>query len=216
MCLSRPLIFLWLLVPVMPATAATVYKCVDTHGHVSYQDTPCTHSQQQSIQHLHVDATPPAQVLAPARAASVVPHQTPAPPRPQPRIPPPVVFACTNATNGKIYLSQTGITRAYFAPLGMLGAIGVPLASTYGAQQDNHVGSNVPEFMPSPPPTLVSGNYTRVRDTCQPLPPDAACAALAKRNTKNNDQLAIAFPEQKPPLLKERKYLKTWMAGCYQ
>ncbi|HEX7339035.1 MAG TPA: DUF4124 domain-containing protein [Rhodanobacteraceae bacterium] len=208
-----PSILLLLLVVAMPAAATTVYKCVDAHGRISYRDTPCPRGQHQALQQLHAWTPPPTAEPAPTPAASAAPAAPPVAPR-QPRVPPPTVFLCTNVTNGKTYLSQTGITRPYLAPLGMLGGISVPLDDTYGARNGRHPGSSVPEFMPTPPPSMVSGHYTWVRDFCRPLPPDDACAALDKRKAQNDAKLAIAFPDQQPPLLKERKRLTQWMAGC--
>lgn len=61
----RSLLLLTLLLPALPAAAATIYKCRQAGGVTSYQDAPCPGRQ---IGVLRTPATP-----APARASSAAP-----------------------------------------------------------------------------------------------------------------------------------------------
>src|SRR5690625_3011355 len=199
--------FAMLLAVSMPAWAGTVYRCVDAHGHVSFQDTPCPTAAHQSTQQVP-DARP-----APARSASPPPAPQPPAPKSKPvnvpaphvaRIPPPVLYRCIRATDGQTYLSHNGHPPPYRAPLGMIDIVPVPLSEQFRDPQGSGVDMS----------TLIGGNYTWVRDTCRRLAPAAACAALARRDEANDQAIHDAFPDERAPLLEKRARLRAQMAGC--
>ncbi|HEX7342590.1 MAG TPA: DUF4124 domain-containing protein [Rhodanobacteraceae bacterium] len=202
-CLPLLALLLWSLAAT--AVAGTGYKCVDARGHVSFQDTPCPRGSRQSVLHLtHASAAtlvPAATVSSPAWPS---PSVTPPPPV-APIAPPPVLYRCTRATGGT-YLSSNGRTRPYLAPMGMLPMSRVPLAGTPGLTPVAGAAT--------PTPGMIGSHYVEVRDTCRPLPPDAACAVLEKRNDANDQAIHDAFPDQLPRLLKKRKHLHAELTGC--
>lgn len=209
------LLFLSCVLVAPAAIAGTVYKCVDTHGQVSYQDTPCPRdSRQKVLRHLPDAGTSP--VATPATTA--LPPSPSAPdPVPSPRIasaPPPLLYRCTRATDGDTYLSRTGITRPYLVPSGMLDWQR-PLAEVYGSRQGKGVGMSAPELMPDPTPRMIGGGYyVRVQDTCRRLPPRAACEALRGQYDANEKAIDRAFESDRAPLRQKRRQLRAQLAGC--
>lgn len=193
--------------------AGTVYKCTDHHGHVSYQDTPCSRRQQQEKIHLS-DAPPPPASTAPVPAAPPVPAPTPEPgPSPEATRPPPQVYQCVRATDGDTYLSRQGRPPAYLAPLRML-AIRQPLADVYGSQQGTGVGMSAPELANKPTSRTIGGYLTPVRDACRALSPRAGCEALRRKHDANEEAIRKAFKSDRGPLLEKRRHWREWMQGC--
>jgi hypothetical protein len=73
--IARAGAFLFLLCVMAGAHAASVYRCVDAHGHLAFQDTPCTTQARQS----KLDLQPQPLIGAPgehaARAAATAHHR---------------------------------------------------------------------------------------------------------------------------------------------
>ena len=206
---------LCLFIMASPAMAGTVYKCTDAHGHVTYRDTPCAAGHRQQV--MHFANAPPTPASPPPTAVAQPPPPAP-PPAPTQRVtraPPPVLYRCMRATDGSTYLSRSGRTRSYLAPLAMLGGISRPLAEVYGSLQGKGVGMSAPELMPDPTPGMIGGYYVRVHDVCRRLPPRAACAALRKQYEDNEEAIRKAFESDRAPLRKRRQQLRTQLAGCH-
>jgi hypothetical protein len=197
--------------PLSALPAQEVYKCVDTAGRISWQDTRCPARARQQTERVPpaTPGTPP--VIAPDSAAAA-----PAPPAsaPLPPPPPPQLYACVRATDGKTYVSRDGRTRPYLAPLGMLGFIQQPLADVYGGRAGARAGNSAPELVPRPSSTLIGSNYTWVRDSCRPMSVDETCAALRDAYDANEDKLRNAFQSEQPPLLQREADLQKQLAGC--
>src|SRR6187402_81671 len=91
-------------------SAATAYRCVDAHGAISFQDTPCAIGARQSK--LALPDTP-APAPAPANDADAAPPPAPPPPRDVKPLPPdsapiaPSVYLCTRY-DGTRYISDDG------------------------------------------------------------------------------------------------------------
>ncbi|MBB3226257.1 hypothetical protein FHW69_000847 [Luteibacter sp. Sphag1AF] len=212
---------LWLALALSaPATASTVYKCAGPEGQTIYQQQPCARGQKQQTIELN-DAAPVADVPAPTAAlptAPAKPREEPAPATFQPvppDVPPPRVYGCIRATDGKPYTSANGHPDPYLAPFGMLGAVQQPLADVYGGA--NGGGGSAPEFNRGQvTSTLVANNYVWVQDQCRELTPAEACSALRDEYEQNDRKLRNAFKSQQPPFEQEAARLKSRMAGCGQ
>ena len=202
----RGLPFLLLLSIAPAATATTVYKCTGHDGRVSYQGTPCPAAQRQQILQLS-DRQPVAPPPSPAPAATVA--ASPAPPvevaAPPPSIPPPTMYRCVRATDGKTYLSH-GQPAPYLAPLGMLGVVPTSLAQTYSGA--NHMGHGKVTA------GLVANHYTWVQDACRALGPQETCQALHDAWDDNEGKLRRAFQDDEPPLKRRRAELREQLSHC--
>lgn len=189
------------------AAATSVYKCTDAHGQTSYQDAPCSHTQRQQRIALQ-DQTPAtaANDQAPAPPASAAP---PAPSTPLPRMPPappPTMYGCVRATDGKPYLSSNGNPPPYLVPLAMLDMLPSSLSQTYGAA---NLASK-----PRPTAGMVGGNFTQVQDQCRELTRQETCNALRDAYDENAHKLQHAFKSDQPPLEQRDAELRAQLGGC--
>jgi hypothetical protein len=194
--------------------AGDVYKCVDAAGHVAYQDSPCPSRQRQQVVRLP-DVPPPGDVRAPAPPPPApAPAATVAVSPPVPVAPPPQLYACVRATDGKPYIDRNGEPRPYLAPLGMLGVFQAPLAEVYGGRGGARRGMSAPELAPHASPGLIGSNYTWVQDSCRPLSVEETCAELQHQYDANQHALRNAFKTDQPPLLQREADLEKQLAGC--
>jgi hypothetical protein len=196
---------------------ATIYRCVDAHGQVAFQDRPCPAHSRASIVRLPEDdvASPSAAAMTTSpspTATSAPPPLAPAAP-PPPRPPVPGMYVCTNAVNGDHYYSDDGITRPYLAPLGMTGAITGPLGEAYSPSTGTH-GSTPESMHGQVTPGLVAGNYVWVQDGCRRMSDGETCTVLQKRYDDNERALRNAFQSDRPPLEQREAQLRDELAGC--
>ncbi|TBR36312.1 MULTISPECIES: DUF4124 domain-containing protein [Dyella] len=190
-----------------------VYKCTASNGSVIYQDKPCTGTQRQQV----MDMPPPGPAMppprAPAPAATVAPVEEAPPPPVERPPPPPQMFACVRATDGKVYLSNSGYHEPYMAPWGMLGAVQMPLAQAYGPS--GGAGISAPEANRGKiTPGLIASRYVWVQDQCRPLSYEETCRALRDEFDDNARKLRRAFKSDRPPLERREKELQGQLAGC--
>ncbi len=212
----RRLVFpLLLLLPLgaMPAVATTVYKCTGADGRVIFQDKPCARSQRQDTIQL---ADPGPSSPPPPQAAD---DRTEAMPAPQPAAPPapgaplPSLYACTRATDGKVYFSRNGDPQPYLAPFGVLGAVQMPLSRVYGPGGGG--GISAPEANRGKVTSgMVSGTYVWVQDQCRPMSFDETCRALQDDYDDNARKLRRAFKSDRPPLERRDEELRAQLANC--
>ena len=194
------------------ATADTVYKC-EAGGRTIYQQTPCAKNQRQQTIRLQ-DPAPAAERPAPAPSPSPAAADAEPLPPPPSNAPPPTLFGCIRATDGKPYTSPDGRTEPYMAPLGVLGAISQPLADTYGnrgsavasAPELNRGKGNVA--------AITNSNYVWVQDECRPLSPAEACAALRDDAEANQRSIRHAFKSERGPLEAKDAQLRKQLQGC--
>ncbi|MGH8108933.1 MAG: DUF4124 domain-containing protein [Arenimonas sp.] len=96
----------------------TVYRCVDTKGKVSLQDSPCVMTSQQETREMlrPTDAPPSKKMPAPppAPVTPIVQQYVPDP------MPPPVLYQCTNY-EGKVRDSEVYDPNPRCEPLWVLG-----------------------------------------------------------------------------------------------
>jgi hypothetical protein len=211
--MRRLVLLLLLLSPLaaLPAGAATVYKCTGADGRVTFQDRPCPGKQRQELVPL-ADPTPAAP--PPPRAVSddrdSGDSQPPPPaPVPQPSAPLPGLYACTNATDGKFYISRNGDPQPYLAPFGVVGMVQTPLA------RGGAGGASAPELNRGKVTSgLVSGNYVWVQDQCRPMTYDETCHALQDDYEQNARKLRRAFKSDRPPLERRDEELRAQLTNC--
>ncbi|TCV96160.1 uncharacterized protein DUF4124 [Luteibacter rhizovicinus] len=204
-----------LLATCAPAGAETIYKCVGANGLPSYQQQPCAKGQKQNTIQLQ-DSAPASGQVAPMPAPPPREEALPPPPQPTaPRVPPPRVYACVRATDGKPYTSANGHPDPYLAPFGVLGAVQQPLADVYGPP--NNAGGSAPELNRGRvSSTLVANNYVWVQDQCRELSPAEACSAIRDEYDQNDLKLRNAFKSQQGPFEEQAARLKAKLAGCGQ
>lgn len=159
------------LLPVAPAFAGEVvfYRCTDTAGHLTIQNSPCPKGMREEKKTMQGVSTMP--MSTPARpattAAPAVPPQRAAAPEtthvepPQavddgkPRLPPPVLFQCTTYDRDS-YITESSEPQKRCVPLRTVGLDGNPSA---GAGQACDI----------------------VYDQCARVPDGALCEAWKKR-----------------------------------
>jgi hypothetical protein len=192
---------------VQPAAATSVYKCTDARGQTSYQDAPCARTQRQQQISLQ-DQAPAAAVSAKASAppASMAPPATSARLPRMPPAPPPTMYGCVRATDGKPYLSSNGNPPSYLVPLAMLDMLPSSLSQTYGAA---NLASK-----PRPTAGMVGGNFTQVQDQCRELTRQETCDALRDAYDENAHKLQHAFKSDQPPLEQRDAELRAQLGGC--
>lgn len=204
-----PLLLLLSLSVAAPVAATTVYRCVGANGVVAYQDHPCAAGQKSSMLYLR-DSAP----TAPVPPAPTTPAAAPAPPAPAapPPEPLPQLYACYRATDGKRYVSADGHPPPYLAPLGVLGAISMPLARTYGP---GGAGISAPGVGQTPHvASRIAGYYTQVQDQCVPLPHAEICQRVQQQYDAVEHKLRNAFQDAKPALEAEESHLRSQLRGC--
>jgi len=196
------------------ASAETVYKCL-AGGQTIYQQTPCAKSQRQETLQLQ-DAAPANGRVAPMpeapqpKATSV---ETPPPPQPALR-PPPRMFGCIRATDGKPYTSADGNPQPYLAPLGVLGVAGGSLSDTYG--NPNAAVASAPELNRGKGNigAIATSNYVWVQDQCRELSPAETCQALRSDSEATQRQIRRAFKSDRAPLDAKDAQLRSQLQSC--
>jgi hypothetical protein len=215
--MRRLLLLSWLLCCGGPAAAgSTVYQCRASNGQLTYQDTPCSKTQEQRVLALPDLPRTPA-LSAPAPTDRITPPDSeaaPAPPPEQPVAPVPRMYGCVRATDGKSYVSQNGDAAPYLAPYGVLGAGQLPLPEAYGPTQGG-AGISAPESNHGRVTAgLVADNYVWVQDQCRELSPQETCAALREDFDANAHALNKAFKSDRPPLEQRERELRAQLRGC--
>jgi hypothetical protein len=111
------------------------------------------------------------------------------------------------ADNGKVYYSETGETRPYQVPAGVVGLPGSSLGSnaTVSAPELNRPGVAAPS---------IAAAYVEVRDTCEPLSPAEACRVLRGQLEDNLARQRSASREEREGLSHEARTLADKVAGC--
>lgn len=206
---AMPLLLLLSPIVAAPVAATTVYRCVGADAAVAYQDQPCAAGQKASTVHL-----PDSAPSAPVPPLPSMPAAAPAPPPPAapPPAPLPQLYACYRATDGKRYVSADGNPPPYEAPLGVLGAISMPLARAYGP---GGAGISAPGVGPKPHVTSrIAGYYTQVQDRCEPLPRAEICRRVQQQYDEVEHKLRNAFQDAKPALEAEEAHLRSQLRGC--
>ena len=210
--MRRLALLLLLLSPLaaLPAGAATVYKCTGADGRVTFQDRPCPGNQRQELVPLADPA--PAAPLPPRPAGDdrdSTSQPPPPAPAPLPGAPLPALYACTNAMDGKFYISRNGDPQPYLAPFGMVGMVQTPLA------RGGAGGVSAPELNRGKiTPGLVSGNYVWVQDQCRPMSFNETCHALQDDYDDNARKLRRAFKSDRPPLERRDEELRAQLTNC--
>jgi hypothetical protein len=196
----------------LPATAGTVYKCSDRHGHVSYQQQPCAQSLKQETLHLPDTVSAPSP-LAPTPPAAPPAAKKPAPPPAAPRVPMTQMYRCMHAVDGNLYVSSNGHPRPFLAPLGMLGSLPNSLSQSYGSP--GGAGISAPEANRGRVgASLVAGSYTQVQDRCRPMSVPEICDWLRDQDAANERKLRRAFKSDQAPLLRREAELRGQLAHC--
>ena len=193
--------------------AETVYKCV-AGGQTIYQQTPCARNQQQQTIQLQ-DSAPADGRVAPMPEAPAPRADEAAPPSPAVlTAPPPVLFACTRATDGTSYTSSNGNPEPYLAPFGVLGAVDQPIADVYGSR--NAAVASAPELNRGRgnAAAVATSNYVWVQDQCRQLGPGEACRALRDDAEANQRKIRNAFKSERPPLEAKDAQLQAQLRGC--
>lgn len=115
--MNRLLLFLLCLLPLLPASAATIYKCRQAGGVTSYQDAPCPGRQIGVIRTAPAPAPAPVpQTAASNTAASTASRSSPRTPRaPRPS------FKCTRP-DGSVYFTGVDKPRRSLIDLPVGGA----------------------------------------------------------------------------------------------
>lgn len=198
----------------LTAHAGQVYRCVDAHGHVAFQDQRCARDARQ--QRLDLPAPPPASTrpvwtLPPAPASRTAPAASAPTASAPPRAVPPL-YACVNTVNGEPYFADAP-RPPYRAPLGMVGAIQQPLGEVYDARTGTH-GSTPESMHGQSTPTLAGGNLVWVSDPCQRLSDTQACRQRKTELAEVEQSLTHAFQEDRPGLEQRRDALEHALAGC--
>lgn len=195
------------------ASAETVYKCV-AGGQTIYQQTPCPKSQQQQTLQLE-DSAPANGEVAPMPEA---PRQTDSgvdtPPSPLPAQPPPRMFGCVRATDGKPYTSADGNPQPYLAPLGVLGVASGSLSDTYG--NPNSAVASAPELNRGKGNVgaIATRNLVWVQDQCRQLSPAETCQELRSESETTQRQIRNAFKSERGPLDAKDAQLRGQLQSC--
>ncbi|HEV2681279.1 MAG TPA: DUF4124 domain-containing protein [Rhodanobacter sp.] len=207
-----PALLLLLAVTGMPVTAGTVYKCSGAGGQVTYQDAPCTKTQQQQTLQLSNDTAAPSPSAVAAASAPATVDQASAAPA-EPGAPLPQLYRCMHAVDGSVYVSGNGHPQPFLAPLGMLGALPTSLAQTYGSS--GGAGISAPEANRGRvTPELVANNYVWVQDQCRPLSEPDICHELRDEYEQNARQLQRAFKSDQPLLQHRDSELHEQLTNC--
>lgn len=197
----------------VPVHAETVYKCVAA-GQTIYQQTPCAKAQHQEAIQL-VDSAPADGKVAPMPGAPPPRDDGDMPePSAPPAAPPPRMYGCIRATDGKPYTSRNGNPEPYLAPSGVVGDFGGSLSDTYGNSRS--AVASAPELSRGKGSVgaLVNNSYIWVQDQCRALSPDETCRVLRDDADANQKAIRNAFKSDKPPLEAKDASLRRQLQGC--
>ena len=198
------------------AAAGDMYKCTDAQGSIAFQDHPCPAGAKETELHM---ATP---ALAPAADATSSAAMAPPPPAPQPaaappppRQPLPPLWLCTNAEDGKQYISRDGVTQQRLVPLGVMGYPGKSLASAYGP---GGIGVSAPGMRQIPidtsPQAAVAGDYITIQDQCEQATREQTCTYLRQQYDQVHEKLRGAFKDEQSVLQPQADELDAQLDGC--
>lgn len=192
--------------------AQTAYKCA-AGGQTSYQQAPCAANQKQQTIRL-ADPGPAVSSAPTAGPPAAVTDDTPAPPPSEPTMPPPRMYGCIRATDGKPYTSANGDPQPYLAPLGVLGAVTPGLSQTYG--NPNSAVASAPELNRGKGnvAAIATSNYVWVQDTCRELSPAETCQALRDEAEANQKAIRNAFKSERAPLDARDATLRAQLVSC--
>jgi hypothetical protein len=209
----RALAFLLALTSAGATHAATVYKCTDAKGAISFQDRPCAGAaQQQTI--AMPDPPPPPPVSAAPPPAEPIAQEIEAP-QPAPAHPPPQFYLCTRY-DGSRYISDTGEGGSALVPLGVMGVPGRSLSDAYSPQ--NSIGVSAPGLRQIPHVPMRSvpfgGMSTWVDDECHDASPQEACTYLRNALNDVRYKLTKAFSDTTPELRRQEADILERMRGC--
>ncbi len=202
----------------LSARAGEVYRCIDPSGRISFQDRPCAAGSAATRIELH-DAAHGADPGADA-SMETAESEAPAPvadaPPPAPHVAPPLQYRCRRADGGE-YWSDSGETRPYAVPLGMLGLPERSLAEAYDPRDG--LGVSAPEAQKprvAPPGTRndLAAGYVWVQDRCARASPTEACGHLRRQLDDTRHRLRRAFKDERSDLEARERDLVTRMAGC--
>ena len=215
MCTLRALAFLFALTSAGALPAATVYKCVDAKGAVSFQDRPCAANARQQTIALPDPPPPSAASVVPPQEEPVAAATEPEAPQSVPFTPPPSFFLCTRY-DGTRYISDTGEGGSALVPLGVLGVPGRSLADAYSPQ--NSIGVSAPGLrqIPHLPARSVpfGGMSTWIDDECHDASPREACAYLRQSLDDVRYKLTKAFSDTTPELKRQEADILERMRCC--
>jgi hypothetical protein len=195
------------------ARSETVYKCL-AGGQTIYQQTPCASTQRQETLQLQ-DSAPASGRVAPMPGPPQPEEATAdSSPPPQPLQPPPRMFGCIRATDGKPYTSANGNPQPYLAPLGVLGVASGSLSDTYG--NPNSAVASAPELNRGKGNVgaIASSNYVWVQDQCRELSPAETCQALRNESDATQRQIRNAFKSDRAPLDAKDAQLRDQLQSC--
>jgi hypothetical protein len=198
------------------AQAATVYKCTDAKGAVSFQDRPCTATaRQQTIAMPDPPPPPPPSANPQPPDEPDTPVADVEPQQPVPRIPPPSFFLCTRY-DGTRYISDTGEGGSALVPLGVLGVPGRSLSDAYSPQHSIGVSAPGLRQIPHVPAGSVpfGGMSTWVDDECHEASPREACDYLRKALDDVRYKLTKAFSDTTLELKRQEAETLERMRGC--
>jgi hypothetical protein len=199
------------------AAAGDVYKCTDAQGSIAFQDHPCAAGANET--RLHIAAPPPAPAADAASPIAMAPTPPPAsqpviaPPPPRQPLPP--LWLCTNAEDGKQYISRDGVTQQRLVPLGVMGYPGKSLASAYGP---GGIGVSAPGMRQIPidtsPQAAGGGNYTAIQDQCERATREQTCTYLRQQYDQVHEKLRGAFKDEQAVLQPQADELDAQLDGC--
>jgi hypothetical protein len=196
-------------------TMKSGYRCTGADGSISFQDKPCASGQQsKSFEYQREPPPPPvtpeAAEAAPAETADARPEPPAMPAPPPPRPPAPVMYQCVRADNQKVYYSETGETRPYQVPAGVLGLPGSKLGANDGV--------SAPEL--NRPPVAAPGSatiataYVEVQDRCTQMSPAEGCRVLRGQLDENLARQRSVNKAERDGLAVEAHRLADKLAGC--
>jgi len=198
-----------------PLHAATVYKCTDAKGAVSFQDRPCAPTTRQQTIAMPDPPLPPPEAVAPSPAEAAAPSADIEPPQPAPMHAPPSFFLCTRY-DGTRYISDTGEGGSALVPLGVLGVPGRSLSDAYSPQHSIGVSAPGLRQIPHVPAASVpfGGMSAWVDDECHAAPPREACAYLHNALDDVRYKLTKAFSDTTPALKRQEADILERLRGC--
>ena len=208
-----------------PASAQTIFKCVDAAGAVSYQDHACkagTTETRQEILAAEAATQAPTPAQTPFDKLPTPLHSPPSPP-PAPEPPPvtvkppvPSIWFCTRPDDGSRYVSRDGNPAPRWVPAGVLGIPQKSLAKTYGPGGGAGVsapGEAKPKASHSPVDKR-AGDYIEVDDDCVAASDQQACDYFQDELDQVDHKLLRAFKEEQVELEARRAQLQHDLEGC--
>ena len=214
-----------------PASAQTIFKCVDAAGAVSYQDHACkagTTETRQEILAAEAATQAPTPAQTPFDKLPTPLHSPPSPP-PAPEPPPvtvkpavPPIWFCTRPEDDSHYVSRDGQPPQRWVPAGIVGIPRRGLAQSYGPGAGAGVtapGASPPAASnPIVPPRDLggrrAGGYVEVNDECVLATEQQACEYLYGELDDVDRKLRRAFKDDRAVLEPQQEQLRRDLEGC--